>query len=89
MKHTLYGVSTGPGDPELLTLRAVRILGQCSTIAAPQKPGTESLALRIAKQAADLSGKQILPLHFPMTKDAAVLEAAFAEAADRLCDALQ
>ena len=32
---TLYGVSTGPGDPELMTLKAIRIIEQCSVIAAP------------------------------------------------------
>ncbi|MDE5564078.1 MAG: precorrin-2 C(20)-methyltransferase, partial [Oscillospiraceae bacterium] len=69
MAGTLYGISTGPGDPELLTLRAVYILHQCRVIAAPQKQDGESLALRIAGSAVDLSDKHILPLSFPMTRD--------------------
>ena len=32
---TLYGVSVGPGDPELLTLKAVRIIKACPVIATP------------------------------------------------------
>ena len=37
MEHGIfYGVSVGPGDPELMTLKAVRILEQCPVIAAPQ-----------------------------------------------------
>ena len=85
----LYGISTGPGDPALMTVKAVRILQQCSTVAAPQKPGTGSLALRIASEAADLTEKRLLPLDLPMTKEPAVLRAAVQNAADRLCEALQ
>lgn len=33
MKGTLYCVSVGPGDPELMTLKAVRIIRQCQVIA--------------------------------------------------------
>ncbi len=35
MIGTLYGVGTGPGDPELMTLKAVRIVRECEIIAAP------------------------------------------------------
>ena len=34
-KGTLYGVSVGPGDPELLTLKAVRVLQSADVIAVP------------------------------------------------------
>ena len=44
-KGVLYGVSVGPGDPELLTLKAVRILERCSVIAAPQARSGGTLAL--------------------------------------------
>ena len=47
----LYGVSVGPGDPELMTLKAVRCLGKCPVIAAPQTAGGRMLALDIARSA--------------------------------------
>lgn len=35
-KGVLYGVGTGPGDPELLSIKAVRTIESCPVIAAPQ-----------------------------------------------------
>ena len=78
---TFYGVSVGPGDPELMTLQAVRRLENCPVIAAPQTPKGGMLALDIAKGAVDLSGKTILPLRFAMSLDPAVQKAAHIEAA--------
>ena len=78
---TFYGVSVGPGDPELMTLQAVRRLENCPVIAAPQTPKGGMLALDIAKGAVDLSGKTILPLCFAMSLDPAVQKAAHIEAA--------
>lgn len=42
MKNTektgiLYGIGVGPGDPELVTLKAVRIVGECDTVILPAK----------------------------------------------------
>ena len=76
-----YGVSVGPGDPELMTLQAVRRLENCPVIAAPQTPKGGMLALDIAKGAVNLSGKTILPLRFAMSLDPAVQKAAHIEAA--------
>ena len=45
---TFYAVSVGPGDPELLTLQAVRTLERCAVIAAPQTASGHMLALDIA-----------------------------------------
>ena len=36
LKGTFYGVSVGPGDPELMTLQAVRLIRQCPVLAAPR-----------------------------------------------------
>lgn len=65
-KGVFYGVGVGPGDPELMTLKALRILRECPVIAAPRTRSGEMLALEIARQAADLGGKTILPLDFTM-----------------------
>ena len=59
----LYGVSVGPGDPELMTLKAVRCLEKCPVIAAPQTAGGRMLALDIARGAVGLDGKTTVRLH--------------------------
>lgn len=79
-----YGVGIGPGDPELLTLKAVRIMESCEVIATPQTTNGDMLALEIASGAIDLSGKTILPMHFPMSRDPAVLDKAHREVADAI-----
>ena len=66
---TFYGVGVGPGDPELLTLKAVRVLEDCPVLAAPQMASGEMTALNIARQAARLEGKTLLPLRFTMSRD--------------------
>jgi precorrin-2/cobalt-factor-2 C20-methyltransferase len=45
---TLYGVGLGPGDPELLTLKALRLIKACPVIAYPAPEAGESLARTIA-----------------------------------------
>lgn len=87
MEHltgTFYGVSVGPGDPELLTFQAVRLIRQCPVLAAPQTVSGQMLALDIARRAlgVELDGKTILPLHFAMSRDPAVLQASHEAAAD-------
>ena len=67
-----YAVGVGPGDPDLMTLRACAVLRRCDTIAAPQTKSGRMLALEIAGGAVDLDGKEILPLVFTMSHDAAV-----------------
>ena len=79
---TFYGVGVGPGDPELLTLKAVRVLEACPVLAAPRTASGEMLALDIARQAVPLEGKEILPLYFPMSRDQKTLHAAHTTAAD-------
>lgn len=76
MTGTFYGVSVSPGDPELLTLQAVRLLRQCPVLAAPQTASGQMLALD-----SELDGKTILPLQFAMSRDAAVLRASHETAA--------
>ena len=58
-KGTLYAVGVGPGDPELLTLKAARVIEECPVVAAPRTAGGRMLALEIARQAVSLAGKEI------------------------------
>ena len=67
IKGIFYGVSTGPGDPELMTLQAVRILKEADIIAAARVMGKQETALEIAKKAVGLDGKEILQLNFSMS----------------------
>ncbi len=86
---TLYGVSVGSGDPELMTVKAVRILESCGVIAVPRTHGENSLALSIAEHAADLSGKRKVYLDFPMCRDREALDRNYDEIAEILCGLLK
>lgn len=68
-KGIFYCVGVGPGDPELMTVKAVRVLEACPVIAAPRTKGGEMLALDIARRASQIAGKLILPLDFSMTRE--------------------
>ena len=47
MSGILYGIGVGPGDPELMTLKAQRLLGECTIIAYPAPDDGESFARSI------------------------------------------
>ena len=81
-RGVFYSVGVGPGDPELITLKAVRALEKCPVIAAPQTKSGEMLALSIARRAVNLDEKEILPLHFTMSRDRAAQHAAHVKAAE-------
>ncbi|HEX8949964.1 MAG TPA: precorrin-2 C(20)-methyltransferase [Dissulfurispiraceae bacterium] len=69
MTGTLYVIGVGPGDPELLTLKAVRILREVQYICVPKgREEGSSLALSIAEKAVDLRGKEVIEAYFPMRK---------------------
>ncbi len=85
MRGTLYGIGVGPGDPELITLKAARLLREADVLAVPAKPKSESAAYRIAERALpEIAEKSILEFDWPMTKDRAALAAFYRGAADRI-----
>ena len=88
-KGTLYGVGVGPGDPELMTLKAVKTALHCDLIAVPRKEAANCTALKIALGAAPaLAEKPLLTVDMPMTKDAAILEESYRKGAALLESAL-
>lgn len=72
---TLYGVGVGPGDPELVTVKAYRLMQTSPVIAYPNKRmGGKSYALEIVELYVNPAEKTMLGLVFPMTKDEDVLQ---------------
>ena len=69
MRGKLYGVGVGPGDPELLTLKAKNILESADVIAFPVRSEKEtSRALQIITPVVNVDGKKIMPVIFSMSK---------------------
>jgi precorrin-2/cobalt-factor-2 C20-methyltransferase len=75
-------VGVGPGDPELLTRKAERIIREVPVICAPTGAAdAASYALSIVEQFVDRSRQEVLVQVFPMKKDQAGLDAFWEEAA--------
>lgn len=90
MKGTLYGVGVGPGDPELITLAAVRVIESVPVLAVPDGGAGESVAWQIACQAVPtVQEKTVLALSMPMTRDSAALAQSHQAAAEQLAQRLQ
>jgi len=86
MKGTLYGIGVGPGDPELLTLKAIKTIGSCGVIAVPGSGAEKQTALGIA---CDYIGeKPILSLDLPMTRNKSALQYKRRLAAEAICERL-
>ncbi|MHB8421741.1 MAG: precorrin-2 C(20)-methyltransferase [Leptospirales bacterium] len=73
---TLYGIGVGPGNPDLLTLRAARILSSVPTLAIPKSVSDGgSMALSVVEEILSERKEPLerVELVFPMTKDQLVL----------------
>ncbi|MBQ3425699.1 MAG: precorrin-2 C(20)-methyltransferase [Clostridia bacterium] len=69
-KGIVYGVGVGPGDPELMTLKAIRLIKETDVIAVPGADAKEAVAYKIAVQnVSELEKKELVPLYMPMIKD--------------------
>ncbi len=85
MSGILYGVGVGPGDPELMTLKAVRLIRENQVIAVPGEEAEASVAYKIAVQAVpELAEKKLIPVSMPMTHDKEELRNNHQKAADQL-----
>jgi precorrin-2/cobalt-factor-2 C20-methyltransferase len=86
---TLHGIGVGPGDPELITVKAFRTLQQTPVIAYPKKrTGSKSYAHQIAEVYINPGEKEMLGLVFPMTKDEAILEREWNQTVSRVWEHL-
>ncbi|WP_297716409.1 precorrin-2 C(20)-methyltransferase [Intestinimonas sp.] len=79
----LYGVGVGPGDPELVTKKAERILREADIVAVPDKGVGEKTALHIVSDI--VAGKELLYCPTPMVRDRTVLESCYEQIAGEIC----
>ena len=87
MAGKLYGVGVGPGDPELMTLKAVRLLKECDFVAVPKSGEGEGVAKQIARRAVGeeiFDQKQLVEVSMPMTRDPQLLEESHRQAAEQI-----
>jgi len=78
-----YGIGLGPGDPELLTLKALHTIQRADCIFVPKSDSKEdSLALEIVKDY--VKGKRVIEQVYPMTKDKETLNTAWLKAAEEI-----
>ncbi len=81
----LYGVGLGPGDPELVTLKALRVMRACGVLVLPEEDKAGCRAFQIARAACpELAEKEALCLPFPMTRDCTRRDAVLEENWTRL-----
>ena len=75
MKGKIYGVGVGPGDPELMSLKAVRLIRENNVIAVPGKEPKESVAYRIAAASVpEIAQKELVGIYMPMLRDRKLIE---------------
>ena len=93
MKGKLYGIGVGPGDSELLTLKAARILENIPVIFSPKSSKEkESIALSIVKpiieKRKDYKRLMLVEPIFPMIEDKDELEKVWSSAAEMIAQYL-
>ena len=82
MSGIAYGVGVGPGDPELMTQKAIRLIRENDVIAVPGQDAKASVAYGIAAaMVPELAQKELVPVPMPMTRDKERLRKAHVEGA--------
>lgn len=86
---TLYCVGVGPGDPDLVTLKAARLLRETPLVFIPQQEESgKTQALEIIRDFLDASRQEFVYLQFPITRRSEVLEPAWDLATAQLVEKL-
>ena len=81
----LYGLGVGPGDPELMTLKGVKIIRQCDVVVIPDSGQTLNAAYTIAKGAVpEIDEKEIVEVSMPMIRDKKAWEESHEAAAHQI-----
>ncbi|MDX1540992.1 MAG: precorrin-2 C(20)-methyltransferase, partial [Geminicoccaceae bacterium] len=84
----LVGIGVGPGDPELMTLKAVRAIGECPVVAFVSAGGRPSLARRIAATHIGADQREV-NIALPMNLHPEIAQAAYDEGASRITAELE
>ena len=85
MSGTLYGLGIGPGDPELITVKALRLLNAAPVIAYPAPEQGESLARKIVAPHLDgADAKTEVAIRMPLVEARFPARAVYDRAADDL-----
>lgn len=85
MRGVAYGVGVGPGDPELMTQKAIRLIRENDVIAVPGQAAKASVAYGIAAaMVPELAQKELVPIPMPMVRDRERLREAHDEGARRI-----
>ncbi len=85
----LYGVGVGPGDPELLTLKAHRILSRVPVVFVPRKDGQSGSYAKSIISGLLKPEQEVIELVFPMTRNQTELARQWQKAADSIWEHLQ
>ncbi|MDJ0507922.1 MAG: precorrin-2 C(20)-methyltransferase [Crocosphaera sp.] len=86
---TLYGISVGTGDPELITVKGQRLLNKVPVIAFPMGVAQNSGLAETIIAPWIKPEQRSLPLHFPYVQDAQQLRQAWKKAAERVWQYLE
>ena len=88
MSGKLYGLGLGPGDPELMTLKAHRLIRAAKVVAYPAPLGGESFARSIAQGVIPADAREIR-IDIPMDVARYPAQEAYAAAASQIAEALK
>lgn len=87
-KGILYGVSVGPGNEEMITLEALKILNQTTVLAVPETKSKNTVSLNIISNIVNITNKTIIPIFFSMSYDLKKCEDNYKNVAEKICKLL-